>query len=154
MNNGHNIPFSSCTTYINISQRTHGAMITPLLRKTASQRRFSHNNDVIIASCVRWCVVATALTHWGRVTYKCVSKLDHHLFRWWLNFIIWNNARLLSVGPLGTNLSEIGLKIQTFSYKEISSKMSTAKWWPFYLGLNVFKVQPLAAFNLKTGTWK
>ena len=24
------------------------------------------------------------LTHWGRVMHMCVSKLDHHWFRWWL----------------------------------------------------------------------
>ena len=83
------------------------------------------------------CALTTTLTHWGRVTYKCVSKLDHHLFRWWLFFIILNNAGLQSVGSLWTNLSEIGMKIQKFSYKKISLKTSTAKWWPFYLGLNV-----------------
>ena len=24
------------------------------------------------------------LTHWGQVTHICVSRLDHHWFRWWL----------------------------------------------------------------------
>ena len=44
--------------------------------------------------------------------------------------IIWTNAELLSIGPLGTNFSQIVIVIQTFSFK----KMSSAKWWPFCLG--------------------
>ena len=26
----------------------------------------------------------TLLTHWGRVTHICISKVGHHWFRWWL----------------------------------------------------------------------
>ena len=38
---------------------------------------------------------------------------------------------------LGTNFSEILIKIHTFSFKEMPLKMSSANWWPFCLGLNV-----------------
>ena len=44
------------------------------------------------------------------------------------------NAHLLSIGPLGTNFSEIQSKIQKFSFKKMHLKMSSAKWQPFYSG--------------------
>ena len=51
--------------------------------------------------------------------------------------IIWTNAGILLIGPLGTNLSEILRKIHTFSRKKMHLKMSCGKWRPFFLGLNV-----------------
>ena len=54
--------------------------------------------------------------------------------------IIWTNAGLLLIGPLGTNFSEMLIEIHTFSFKKIHLKMSSGKWRPFCLGLNVLKV--------------
>ena len=51
--------------------------------------------------------------------------------------IIWNNAGILLIRPLGTNFSEILVGIQTFSFKKIYLKMSSAKWSPFCFRLNV-----------------
>ena len=51
--------------------------------------------------------------------------------------IIWTKAVILLIGPLGTNFGEILIEIHTFSFKEIALKMSSGKWLPFYLGLNV-----------------
>ena len=81
------------------------------------------------------------LTHWGRVTHICVSKLsiigsDNGLSPGRRQAIIWTIARILLVGPLGTNFSEILIGIQTFSFKKMHLKMSSAKWRPFRLGLN------------------
>ena len=53
---------------------------------------------------------------------------------------IWTNAGILLIGPLGTNLSEILVRIQTFSFKKMHLKMSSAKWRPFCLGLNVLSL--------------
>ena len=53
--------------------------------------------------------------------------------------IIWNNAGLLFIEPLGTNFSEISVGIQTFSFKKMHLNMSSAKWRPFCLSLNVLK---------------
>ena len=50
--------------------------------------------------------------------------------------IIWTNAGILSIGPLGTNFNEISNGIQTFSFKKMHFKMSSAKWRAFCLGLN------------------
>ena len=52
------------------------------------------------------------LTHWGRVTHICVSNLaiigsDNGLSPGRRQAIIWTNAGILSIGPFGTNFSEI-----------------------------------------------
>ena len=87
-----------------------------------------------------------ALTHWGRVTHICVSKLtiigsDNGLSPGRGQAIIWTNAGILLIGPLGTNFSEILIGIQTFSFKKMHLKMSSAKWRPFSLGLDVLKAR-------------
>ena len=49
--------------------------------------------------------------------------------------IIWISASLLLIRPLGTNFSEIGIKIQQFSNNEMKFKMPSAKFWQFCLNL-------------------
>ena len=88
--------------------------------------------------------VTITLTHWGRVTHICVSKLtiigsDNGLSPGQRQAIIWNNAGLLLIEPIGTNFSEISIGIQRFSFKEMHLNMSSAKWRPFCLGLNELK---------------
>ena len=51
--------------------------------------------------------------------------------------LVGTNAGILLIGPLGTNFSEILIGIQAFSFKKMHVKMSSAKWRPFCLGLNV-----------------
>ena len=51
--------------------------------------------------------------------------------------VTWTNAGLLLIRHLGTNFGEIIIGIQTFSFKKMHLKMSSAKWRPFCLGLNV-----------------
>ena len=82
------------------------------------------------------------LTRWGRVTHICVGKLtiigsDNGLSPGRRQAIIWTNAGILLIGPWGTNFSEILIGIQAFSFKKMHLKMSSAKWPPFRLGLNV-----------------
>ena len=82
------------------------------------------------------------LTHWGRVTHICVSKQtiigsDNGLSPGRRQAIILTNAWILLIGPLGTKFNEISIKIRTYSFKEIHLKMSSGKWRPFCLGLNV-----------------
>ena len=57
-------------------------------------------------------VHSAMLTHWGRVTHICVSKLtiigsDNGLSPGRRQAIIWTNAGILLIGTLGTNFSEI-----------------------------------------------
>ena len=62
--------------------------------------------------------------------------------------IIWTNAGLLLIGPLGTNFSEILIGIQTFSFMKMHLKMSSAKWLSFCLGLNVLIVALWSLFSV------
>ena len=97
-----------------------------------------------LAQVMTWCLTAPShyLTHWGRVTHICVGNLttigsDNGLSPGRRQAIIWTNAGLLLIGPLGTNFSEILIRIQTFSFKKMHLEMSSAKWRPFCLALNV-----------------
>ena len=81
-------------------------------------------------------------THWGRVTHICVNKLTiigsgNGLLPGRRQAIIWTNAGILLIGPLGTNFSEILIEIYTFSFKKMYLKMSSGKCRPFRLGLYV-----------------
>ena len=82
------------------------------------------------------------LTHWGRVTQICVSKFTiigsaNGLSPIRRQAIIWTNAEILLIRILGTNFSEILIQIHTFSKKKMYLKMSSGKYRPFCLGLNV-----------------
>ena len=86
------------------------------------------------------------LTHWGRVTHIGVGNLtticsDNGLSPDQRQAIIWTNAGILSIGPLGINFSEISMEIQTFSFRKMRLKSSSAKWRPSCLGLNVLKTK-------------
>ena len=63
--------------------------------------------------------------------------------------IIWTNAGILLMGPLGTNFSEILIEIQTFSLKKIRLKMSSAKWCCFRLCLNELTVRHTCIGRMK-----
>ena len=69
-----------------------------------------------------------SLTHWGRVTHICVSDLtsigsDNGLSPGRRQAIIWTNAGILLIGPLGTNFSSVSMRIpklvRCHSYIEI-----------------------------------
>ena len=87
-------------------------------------------------------VVNIVLTHCGRVTHICLSKLtiigsDNGLSPVRRQAIIWTYAGILLIGPLGPIFSEILIEILTFSFTKMRLKVSSAKWRPFCLGLNV-----------------
>ena len=85
---------------------------------------------------------ANELTHWGCVMHICVSNLtiisaDNGLSPDQRQAIIWTNHGILLIWTLGTNFSEILSEIHTCSFKKMHLKVSSVKWWPFCLGLNV-----------------
>ena len=84
------------------------------------------------------------LTHWGRVTHMCVSKLTiigsyNGLSPGRRRAFIWTNVGIWSIRPLEINFSDILFGIQTFSFKKMHLQMSSAKCRPFCLGLNVLR---------------
>ena len=79
----------------------------------------------------------------------CVSKLsiigsENGLLPDRRQAIIGTNAGILFIGPLETNFNEILFEIHTFSFKSIHLKMSSGKWHPFSLGLNVLTHPPVS----------
>ena len=48
------------------------------------------------------------------------------------------NADLLSIGPLGTNFGEIGIKMQKLLMIKMASENVSAKWRPFCPGEDEF----------------
>ena len=87
----------------------------------------------------------TVLTHWGRVTHICVSKIaiigsDNGLSPGRRQAIIWTSVGIVLIGPLGTNFNEILIEIYTFSFKKMYFKMSSGKWRPFCLCINMLAV--------------
>ena len=73
-----------------------------------------------------WCIYAL-------VNYT-ITGSDNGLSPGWCQAIIWTNAGILLIGPLGTNFSEIIIKIHAISLKKMNLK-------PFCLCLDVFGTQ-------------
>ena len=87
-------------------------------------------------------ILSQKLTHWGRVTHICVGKLtsigsDNGLSPGRRQAIIRTNAGILLIRPLGNKLQWILVEILIFSFKKMHLKMSSGKWRPSCLGLNV-----------------
>ena len=85
------------------------------------------------------------LTQWGRVTHLCVGNptiidSDNGLSPSRHQAIIWTNAGTFLIGTLGINFSETSIEIQTFSFKKMCFKVSSAKWRLFCLSLNVLTI--------------
>ena len=119
-----------------------------------------HKISLIISNCKFWPTKSYAkyihshrnsvgtgyrLTHWGWVTHICVGNLtiigSHNgLSPGRRQAIIWTNAGILLIEPLGTNFSENLIRIHTFSFKKTHLKMASGKWRPFCLGLTVLRV--------------
>ena len=108
---------------------------------------------VIFNIMVHWNVIfwyptelgIVSLAHWGRVTHICVGNLtiigsDNGLSPGQRQAIIWTNAGILLIRHPGANFSEILIEIHTFSLTKMHLKMSSGKFCPFCLGLNVLKV--------------
>ena len=104
----------------------------------------STNLELISGPDIWHCDPSESLTHWGRVTHIGVCDLtsivsDNGLSPSRRQAIIWTNAGILLIGPLGTNFSENLFRIQIFSFKKMHLKMSSGKCRPFGLGLNVLR---------------
>ena len=86
------------------------------------------------------------------MTHICVCKLtiigsDNGLSPRQRQAIIWTNAGIWLIRPLGTEFGEILIEIHKFSFKKMHLKMSSARRRPICLGLNVF-VKVFTKFGL------
>ena len=88
-----------------------------------------------------WCRVANLWHNW--LWFSDATKRQTSLsaliwvMLWRVTSIMGTNAYRLASGPLGAKFNEILIKIQTFSLKKMSLQISSAKWRPFCLWLNV-----------------
>ena len=78
-------------------------------------------------SCVIYEHFGYYLTHWGRVTHICGSKLtiigsDDGLSPGWRQAIIWTNGGILLIRTFRTHFSEIISEILTFHSRNCISK--------------------------------
>ena len=76
---------------------------------------------------------------YASVNYTIIGS-DNGLSPGWHQAIIWTNAGILFIEPLGTNFSEILIEIHTFSFKKMHLQVSSRKWRPFCLNRNVLKI--------------
>ena len=95
-------------------------------------------------------IEVSAPAHWGQVMHirdkirdreLTIIGSDNGLAPDRCQAIIWTNAAILLTGPLGTNFSENLIEIHIFSFKKMHLKISSGKWQPFCLCLNVLKCQ-------------
>ena len=99
-----------------------------------NERLSKHNGEAGDLRCHRthYDVIAMSkkfqLTHCGQVTHICISKLDHYLEQCWFNA----NRNIRNNFEWDSNLNSTILH-----WKKIHLKMSSGKWRPFCLGLNV-----------------
>ena len=104
------------------------------------------NKQKYIIKMRPWCYSVShyndRLTRWGQVTQICINKLvtigsDNVLSPCRHQVIIWTNDGILLIRTLETIFSEILIEISTFSFEKMHLKMSSGKWRPYSLGLNV-----------------
>ena len=109
--------------------------------------------SVIFSECHLICKYQHFLTHSGRVMHICVSKLtsigsDNGLSPGRCQAIIWTNVGISLIQILGSNFSKIIIEIRIFLLTKTPLKMSSGKWWPFCLGLNVLKVKDILKIDV------
>ena len=97
-------------------------------------RNYVISNRISNISCTK----SQNLTHLGRVTHICVSKLtiigsDNGLTPRRRQAITWTSAGILLIRPLETKFSENLIEIHMFSFKKMHLKMSSVKWRLFCL---------------------
>ena len=88
--------------------------------------------------CVVWLVVNSL-----RPSKLTIIISDNGVLPGRRQAIIWTSAGILLVGALGTNFSEILIKICIFSLNKMLLKMSSGKGRPSCLGLNVLTVNDI-----------
>ena len=114
------------TVYSDADQRKHQSSAS--LAFVRGIHRVPHKGSVTRKMFPFDDVIMGILTYWSRMTHICVSKLkiigsDNGLSHGRCQAIIWTNAGILLIGPLGTNFSEILIAV----YNEILSTLMTSK---------------------------
>ena len=83
-----------------------------------------HHTDLLQTKYIWYQIIIINLTHWGQMTHMCVNKQtiigsDNGLLPGQRQAIIWTNAGILLIGPLGTNVSETSVKFIHFHSRKL-----------------------------------
>ena len=102
--------------------------------------------------------VVNDLTHWGRMTRICVSKLtiigsDNGLAPSRRQAIIWTNAGTSLSGPQGTNFKKKIIEIHTFSFKKFHWKKLSGNGVHFVSVIGAQQSELLNALQPMKGAW-
>ena len=133
-----------------LGSRAHGCNSASKLYYPCGADHCRNDEDMLpLLSCA---LEINTLTHWGRVTHICVSKLtiigsDNGLSPDRRQAIIWTNAGILLIRPSGTNFNEMLIEILTVSFMKMRLKVLSAKWRPFCLGINVLRYLELIWYS-------
>ena len=71
------------------------------------------------------------------LVYPSVMCQQRLIYCTWELNVMWTDYGILLIRPLGTNLSDIIVKIHAFSFKKMHLKMLSGKWRPSCLGLDM-----------------
>ena len=127
----------------NVMEKCHASYSNPLKLKQTIGSHHEHSILSIQFHLVHFsCFVH--LTHWGRVAQIHNSKLGLYWFRQWLVTSLTSNHYLNQcwhiVDRIVGNKFKWNLNHNTAIFiEENNLKMLSAKWRPFFLGLNVLR---------------
>ena len=146
---------SECVHYIQLSAIITGVPLIPAVTEAEYQSEYEPTTgelwDVFCEECgENWPLYNGTMLY---VVIECVNSLrPSEAYMCWqpraslvqimacCQAIIWTSAGILLIGSLGTNFSEILNEIYLFSFKKMHLKMSSGKWRPSCLGLNVLRL--------------
>ena len=118
----------------------HSHFISPkqIIKHTHADNGLPHGQR----QATTWTNDAILFPHWGQATHICVGILtsigsDNGLSPGRRQAIILTKAVIFLTEPLRTDFSDILIRNKAFSFEKMILKMSSAKWCPFCLGLNV-----------------
>ena len=112
---------------VNVKRKTNSSYLHQDIKQFVQEHEFENIVHFVLT-----------LTYWGWGTHICVGNLtiigsDDGLALSRRQAIIWTNAGIVLIGPLGTNFSETLTEIGAFSFKKMHFKMSSAKGHHFVM---------------------
>ena len=122
--------------------------VLPLFYRDITLRYWHLYFDVIIViseQCLK--IISPKCPIYASVNWVTIGS-DNGLSPVRRQAITWTSIHLSSIGPLGSNFSEICFKIPDSSIMKMHLKMSSEKWWPFRSGEYELSGQPV--WNIHT----
>ena len=146
---------SNKTTYVHPYYQLQREDVKYISFSNATLVYIRHPKCVVIMPTEHWqalsevqCFQRFSRFMWLCVTFMCdfysaniltIISSDNGWLPGRRQIIIWTNAGMLLIGPLGTTFSEIYIKVHTFSFKKMLLEMSCGHWRPFGFVTNLLR---------------